>query len=332
MALIDGRAVRGMTRNCHGDLHLDHVYFFADNEPPADLVIIDCIEFNERLRFIDPIADMAFPMMDFAFYGRRDLARIFADAYFRASNDQEGRLLLPLYTAYRATVRGAMEGLLLAEKEVSESERKTAQVRARAHWLLALTELEKPRQKPSLLLVAGLPGTGKSTLARGLAEAADFCVIRSDEVRKELAGIPTQMKTPKEVRLSLYSPDWNARTYSECMRRAESLLWEGKRVIVDATFREQKDRTAFQEMAVRWGVPAGLLVCQAEPEIVRSRLDARRGDASDADWSIYAQVAQKWEVILAFPQLPFRVIPAEGTANQVLDRALEALKQFGLNG
>jgi aminoglycoside phosphotransferase family enzyme/predicted kinase len=329
-ALIDERAARGMTRNCHGDLHLDHVYLFAENEPPADLVIIDCIEFNERLRFMDPIADMSFPAMDFAFYGRRDLARVFADAYFRVSNDQEGRLLLPLYTAYRATVRGAVEGLLLAEKEVSESDRAIAHTKARAHWLLALAELEKPGQKPCLLLVAGLPGTGKSTMARGLAEVAGFCVIRSDEVRKQLAGIPAHLKTPAEARLSLYTPEWNARTYSECMRRAELLLWEGRRVIVDATFREQAERTAFQEMAVRWGVPAGLLICQAEPETVRSRLAQRRGDLSDADWSVYVQIAQKWEDVIAFPQCPFRVIPAEGSAKQVLDRALEALERLGL--
>jgi uncharacterized protein len=329
--LIDGRAARGMTRNCHGDLHLDHVYFFPEKEPPSELVIIDCIEFNERFRFMDPVADMAFPTMDFAFHGRPDLARIFADAYFRVSNDQEGRSLLPLYTAYRATVRGAMEGLLLAENEVPEGERASAQVRARAHWLLALTELEKPGQKPCLLLVAGLPGTGKSTLARGLAENADFSVVRSDVARKELAGSPLPKETLTGLRASLYTPERIDRTYSECLRRAELLLWEGKRVIVDATFREDKERVTFQEMAVRWGVPTGLLVCQAEPEVVRRRLEHRRGDASDADWSVYLQVAQKWEAITPRPQWPFCVISTDGSVKQVLDRGLEALAQFGLN-
>ncbi len=167
-----------MTRDCHGDLHLDHVYFFPQRPPPDDLVIIDCIEFNERFRFIDPVADLAFPAMDFAFLGRRDLARCFSDAYFNAAGDDEGRALLPLYTAYRATVRGTMEGLLLAEKEVPEAERVPALTRARAHWLLALTELEAPAQKPCLLLVAGLPGTGKSRLAQALADSAGFHVVR----------------------------------------------------------------------------------------------------------------------------------------------------------
>jgi aminoglycoside phosphotransferase family enzyme len=141
--LIEGRAAQGRPRDCHGDLHLDHVYYFPDQKPPAELVIIDCIEFNERFRFIDPVADMAFVIMDLAFHGRRDLARTFADAYFAAAGDGEGRPLLPLYTAYRATVRGMVEGLKLAEKEVPQAERDAALERARAHWLLALTLLEE---------------------------------------------------------------------------------------------------------------------------------------------------------------------------------------------
>ena len=186
--LIDSRAVRGMPRDTHGDLHLDHIYYFPDKEPPADLVIIDCIEFNERFRFTDPVADMAFAVMDLAFHGRRDLARAFAEAYFVAAEDEEGRALLPLYTSYRAMVRATVEGLLLAEQEVREADRDAARQKAKAHWLLALGELEEPGRKPCLSLVAGLPGSGKSTLAQGLAGKAGFSVIRSDVVRKELAS------------------------------------------------------------------------------------------------------------------------------------------------
>src|SRR5262249_40147182 len=174
--------------DCHGDLHLDHVYYFPKRMPPDDLVIVDCIEFNERFRFVDPVADMAFPFMDLAFWGRRDLASAFAAAYFQGSGDEEGRALLPLYTGYRATVRGAVEGILQTEKEVPDVERAAALARSRAHWLLALAELEEPDRRPCLVLVAGLPGTGKSVLARGLSQHAGFQVIRSDTVRKEIAG------------------------------------------------------------------------------------------------------------------------------------------------
>src|SRR5262249_53672278 len=145
-------------------------YLFPEKPPPADLVIIDCIEFNERFRFADPVADMAFLVMDFAFHGRRDLARAFADAYFRAAHDAEGRALLPFYSSYRAAVRGKVEGMKRSEKEVPEAERSAALRKARAYWLLALGELEQPGHRPCLVLVGGLPGTGKSTLARALAE------------------------------------------------------------------------------------------------------------------------------------------------------------------
>jgi aminoglycoside phosphotransferase family enzyme/predicted kinase len=329
--LIDTRAARGLTRDCHGDLHLDHVYYFPDNQPPADLVIIDCIEFNERFRFTDPVADMAFPAMDLAFHGRRDLARAFADAYFRAASDEEGRALLPLYTAYRATVRGMVEGLELSEKEVPETERTAAWGRARAHWLLALTELEEPGGKPCLLLVAGLPGTGKSKLARGLAERARFSVVRSDVVRKELAGIAEHVRTPPRLREAVYTPEWNERTYAECLRKAEQFLFEGQRVLVDATFREERQRQAFLNAAVGWGALAGILLCQAKPETVRRRLGLREEDASDADWSVYLQIAANWEEMGTSTAQGVHPVSTDGSPEQALSQAIESLRELGVH-
>jgi aminoglycoside phosphotransferase family enzyme/predicted kinase len=335
--LIERRAGRGMPRDTHGDLHLDHIYSFPDKEPPADLVIIDCIEFNERFRFIDPVADMAFVVMDLAFHGRRDLARAFADAYFVAAEDEEGQALLPLYTAYRAMVRGSVEGLLLKEGEVPEAERDAARRKAKAHWLLALGELEEPERKPCLLLTAGLPGSGKTTLAQGLAGRAGFVVIRSDVVRKELAGLsgqgPPTGETPippPQLGESFYTREWNERTYAECLRRAEQLLFEGKRVIVDATFREENQRRTFLEAAVRWGVPASMLLCRAEPATVRGRLARRQRDASDADWSVYLRSAETWEEVGALTRPMCHVIATEGGSEEALSRALEVLRLLGL--
>jgi len=146
--VIDSRMNRGVPRDCHGDLHLDHIYCFPEATPPGDLVIIDCIEFNEQFRFIDPVADIAFVVMDLTVHGRKDLARDFVDAYMRAAGDDEGRLLLPLYTAYRAAIRGMVDGQLLAETEVPETERVAARTRASAHWHLALTELQSSCVSP----------------------------------------------------------------------------------------------------------------------------------------------------------------------------------------
>ena len=103
--IIEARAEKGVPRDTHGDLRLDHVYLFPERPPPGDVVVIDCIEFNDRFRFADPISDVAFLVMDLKFHQRDDLARSFANAYCRAANDPEGRALSPFYTADRAVVR-----------------------------------------------------------------------------------------------------------------------------------------------------------------------------------------------------------------------------------
>ncbi len=280
--LIEARAARGVPRDTHGDLRLEHVYLLPDG-----LAIIDCVEFNERFRYADPVADAAFLAMDLLAEGRPDLARVFAEAYFAAAGDEEGRRLWPFYIAYRSAVRGKVQGMKAAEPEVPAGERESARRRSAMHWLLALGQLEEPARRPCLVLVGGLPGTGKSTLARGLAEASGFEVIRSDVVRKE----PTAASGGGDI----YTPDWTERTYAECLRRAEALLFEGRRVIVDATFREDRRRERFLTAAKDLGVPGLLLVCEAPPEVVRQRLAARKGDASDADWAVYEKLADEWQ-------------------------------------
>jgi aminoglycoside phosphotransferase family enzyme/predicted kinase len=327
---IESRAARGVPCDTHGDLRLDHVYLFPGREPPHDLAIIDCIEFTERFRYADPVADMAFLVMDLRFHGRDDLAQYLADAYFRASGDAEGRDLLPFYTAYRAAVRGKVDGLRAGEAEIPAEEQARALRHARAHWLLALRELEAPGRRPCLVLTAGLPGSGKSTLARGLAAAARFHVIRTDEVRKELVSAPPSGAIAFGE--GIYSPEWTERTYIECLRRAEQMLFEGERVLVDANFREDARRRSFVEAARRLGVPAVILLCRTEPAVVRERLLARHGDASDADWVVYQRAAEQWEE----PGPDTRPFVAEVSCNDdaaaVQAHALDALQRAGLYG
>lgn len=327
---IEARAARGVPRDTHGDLRLEHIYLFPEKPPPDDLVIIDCIEFNEQFRFADPVADMAFVVMDLMFEGRRDLAHTFADAYFRAAGDEEGRELLPLYTAYRSTVRAKVGSIKCAEAEIPENERMAARQRARAHWLLALGELEEADRKPCLVLVGGLPGSGKSTLARGLAECTSFHVLRSDAIRKELArdaGVFLSSSTSADI----YTPEWTAKTYAECLRRAEELLFAGQRVIVDATFREEHWRQEFLVTATRWGVPAVLLLCRLDADTARTRLEHRRQDVSDADWRVYQSLAQSWQEISGFVCPLLRIISSEGSAAETRNQGLRVLRTLGLH-
>lgn len=326
---IENRASRGVPRDTHGDLHLEHVYFFP-NRGSDELVIIDCIEFNDRFRFADPVADMAFLAMDLKSHGRRDLADVFQSAYFRATADDEGQTLLPFYTAYRAAVRGKVEGMKATEVEVPESERCRALARSRAHWLLALTELEAPERRPGLVLIGGLPGTGKSTLSRKLADSASFEIVRTDVVRKELAGVADVDGAHQPFGQGLYSPTWTEKTYAECFRRAEAMLFDGKRVIVDASFIEDKRRRTFVEAASKLGVPTIFLTCKASPDVVRARLGHRHHDASDADWAIYQQAARRWEDLSPDMHLTGRQIETGGAIEFAEAQALEALRQEGL--
>jgi aminoglycoside phosphotransferase family enzyme/predicted kinase len=329
---IDARADRSVTCDTHGDLHLDHVYLFPGEPAPADLVVVDCIEFNERFRYTDPVADMAFLAMDLEFHGRRDLAAAFTQAYFAASADEEGRQLLPLYLSYRAAVRGKVDGLQLAEPEIPQAAREKALVRGRGHWMLALNALEEPAKRPCLVLVGGLPGTGKSTLATNLAAQHDFQVIRSDIVRKELAGLPFGESAKADLGQGLYTTEMTDRTYAECLRRSEQLLFEGRRVIVDATFIEQHRRQPFFDMAVHSRVSPLFLFCEADEETIKARLAARRGDASDADWSVYVSAAQRYEKPQPDELRRTRKISCIADQESAYQQATTALRGAGLAG
>lgn len=335
-SLIQSRAERGATRDTHGDLRLDHVYMFPDRSPPDNLIVIDCIEFAERFRFADPISDVAFLVMGLHLRNQRDLAREFLNAYLQTSGDEEGRTLVSFYTAYRAVVRGKVEGLKLSRSEMSDAARSTAMLKSRASWLLALDELESPQRRPCLLLVIGLPGTGKSTLAKELANCAHFEVVRSDVVRKDLwrkLSVGDHDSTASErltPRGGMYSDEWNQRTYAECWRQAEQMLFDGKRVIVDANFRVDSDRIRFLEAAQRMGLRCGILVCEAGEAIVRQRLSQRRGDASDADWSVYLRAAETCEPMSPVSKASASVVDTGGNLNDSLSTAMKLLQQWKL--
>jgi hypothetical protein len=328
--LIEARAGAGVPRDGHGDLRLEHVYHFPDEPPPRDLVVIDCVEFNDRLRRCDPVSDIAFLGMELEFHRRPELARAFTDAWFRSTRDDEGRALLPLYTSYRHAVRGKVRSLQAHEEEVAPPDRERARQRARAHFLLALGRLAPPGEKPCLVLAGGLPGTGKSTLARRLEAAAGFERISSDATRKRLAGIGETTPAGAPFGEGLYTPAWDERTYGECLLRATSLLFEGRRVLVDASFREERRRRAFLQAADDLGVPAIVLLCEAGEATARRRLADRTGDASDAGWEVYRAVAACWEAPGPETAARSRRLSTEGSTEQTVAAAQRLLANEGL--
>jgi predicted kinase len=156
--------------------------------------------------------------------------------------------------------------------------------------------------------------------------------VRSDEVRKELAhahGL-ANIGGSSEYSAGMYTPEWTERTYEACLARVDAALFEGKRVLVDATFRAESHRLEFLDLAARWSVPAIFLICQAGALVVKARLERRRDDVSDADWGIYVQAAQRWETLGARMQQLAHPIDTGRSDPQPLQQALGNLRQHEL--
>ena len=348
-ALIERRIEENWPCEIHGDLRLEHIYLLlpggADGpvagrsrDPSGvepEIVVIDCIEFNERFRWADPVADIAFLVMELEFSDRFDLAADLADAYFDAAADPEGAQLLPLYATYRDTVRGKVGSLQSGDELVSVTARTAAANQARRHLLCALSRLSPPPERPALIVVQGLPGVGKSTISRVLEEALGFQWIDTDRVRKELAGATPGAGfggggSGAEYLRGIYSPEWTERTYAECRRRAEERLLDGGRVVVEGSFRRDVHRKALAEVAAALGIRLLILDCVTASEDVRHRLAERSPGSSDADWVVHQRMAADWEPATE-ATLPFvRTLSVAGTREEALDRVRGELTKAGL--
>jgi predicted kinase len=155
-------------------------------------------------------------------------------------------------------------------------------------------------------------------------------VIRSDVVRKEIAGGEESAGRAGSFAEGLYSPEWTERTYAECRRRCDRLLFEGGRAIIDASFRQESHRCAFLEAALGWGVPGLSLLCRADAYIVRQRLAQRRADASDADWAVHVELAGRWDEPEPATQRLLCLLDTGGSPEQSLEAALGVLRDRGL--
>jgi hypothetical protein len=187
-----------------------------------------------------------------------------------------------------------------------------------------------PQERPALILIGGLPGTGKSTLAQALARQCHFQVIRSDVVRKELAALRPTGSVSSDFGEGPYTQEMTDRTYAECLRQAENAIFQGGRVIVDANFRTQVQRQQFLEAARRWALPPILMWCEADPEIVRQRLTRRQGDVSDANWAIYQQAVEQLEPFGEEAKTNLHAVPMDGELSGALKMAQSIIAHLGL--
>jgi len=278
--LLNARREAGLVRRCHGDLHLKNIVLIG-GEPR----LFDALEFDEELATVDVLYDLGFLLMDLWHRGLRGEANLVLNHYFaREPSDIEwaGLALLPLFLSLRAGVRAmvGLDGLALAQGE----QRSALRDETRSYAALAMALVAPP--PPRLIAIAGLSGTGKTTVARALAPwigaAPGALHLRSDLERKALFGAgPTQ-----RLGAEAYGEQANARVYARLAAKAEAILRARHPVVLDATFMREEDRAALAALAGRSGVRLEAVWLEADAAQMASRVTARRGDASDADAAI----------------------------------------------
>jgi uncharacterized protein len=289
-SVFKDRAASGKIRDCHGDLHSQHICF------ANTISVFDCIEFNDRFRYCDVASEIAFLAMDLDHYGRADLSRTFTEAYINAGKDEQIREILKFYKCYRAYVRGKVGCFKYDDPYISEAEKQMTLRLTRGYFELAASYA---RSKPVLFITVGLVGSGKSTVSQSLAKRLGLTVISSDIVRKQLASIPVTEHHYNEMETGIYSEDFTRQTYDKLFAEAGKILKEGDSVILDASFIKAAERGRASDIARKTQADFVILECRLSEEHTRQRLARRlkNRSVSDGRWEIYEPQKKKFEPV-----------------------------------
>jgi len=268
-AWLADRAKAGFVRRAHGDLHLGNLCLWQGRP-----VAFDALEFDEDLATIDVAYDLAFLLMDLEFRAGRPAASRVLGRYVGLTGDADLVHGLPPFLSSRALIRAHVAAR-------SNRPDDAARYLDQAHAYL------RP-PPPAVVAVGGLPGTGKTTLARALAPrfgaAPGALVLRSDEIRKRLMGVPPEQRLPQAG----YAPEVSARVFQELADLTARAVKAGHAVVADAMFLDPAQRTMIE--AAAGGAPFHGLWLQAPIAALEERIQARTGDASDATVSVLRAV------------------------------------------
>lgn len=296
-ALLHTRAGDGYARRCHGDLHLRNIVLL-DGRP----TLFDAIEFDEEIATIDVLYDLAFLLMDLWHRDDRQHANAVLNRYLWRCDDVaflDGLAALPLFLSLRAAIRAMVTIDRL--QHVSGRDHKEAVQEIRAYFDLARDFLAPSSAR--LIAIGGLSGTGKSTLAAGLAPLIGIAPgafhVRSDVERKSLFG-----RDPEEaLAADAYEEEVTREVYRRINEKAARALAANHSVILDAVFAREGERVAAQQIASGAGVPFNGFWLTASAAHLIERVAARTGDASDADAEVVKMQLQyhlgsiQWEKI-----------------------------------
>lgn len=276
--LYDNRIAARRIVDGHGDLLSQDIFCTAEGP-----VLLDCLEFDDRLRYVDGVDDAAFLAMDLEFLGRRDLADLFLDEYCLQAGDHAAHSLRHFCVAYRAVVRAKVDCVRVGQGHPDGI------AAAQRHLAIAHSHLKAGCVQ--LVVVGGGPGTGKTTIAHALAEIIDAHVISTDEVRRELRQSGDITGGVGDLNAGLYAPDKVSAVYDEVLNRARNWLSAGHSVVLDGTWRDARQRQRAHTVAAETHSPIVELVCTSPVGDAANRIAGRGRTASDATPAMAAELS-----------------------------------------
>lgn len=291
-ALLKRRKEQGFIRDCHGDLHLRNIVLY-DQHP----VLFDRIEFNDDFRWTDIMAEIAFLAMDLDEHQQTSHTWRFLNGYFSITGDYEGLLLLRYYQVYRAIVRAKVSLFELMNTSLQSNEQQ--KIRRKYRSLMALAERYTERRPQVLLIMYGLPGVGKSTVANLLTQNIEQLIrVRSDIERKRLFGFAPEARTHASLNTGIYAEHATLKTYEHLMQCALVILQGGYSAVVDASFYSRTQRQLLQDLAIKLQIPFLIVECVAPKEYLQNWIrerEIKNNDPSEANLAVLDLLQQNME-------------------------------------
>lgn len=295
---FDERLTSGRYRDGHGDLRSEHVYLMADRQ----IQILDCIEFNNRLRFVDTASDLSFLVMDLEYHQWHSAARGLLEHYCRDCDDQGLLFVMDFYKCYRAIVRCKVNCLTLAAPDITRDRYNSLTEGAKRYLDLAHCYARR-FDRPTVWVFCGLPATGKSALSRQLADILFVSVHNSDRIRKRLHGLDPLTAVSGPTDTGIYASETGARVYERLLELARKAIREGSSVVLDATYSNTVNRSKLRQMVADCGARILFIECQATDEILCQRLKQREKhpSVSDARTEHFTALKERFEPLTEIP-------------------------------